>query len=214
MCFKQIHQLFLCLSGSSFSFDIVSWLGISALFVPPKETISCFPALLQPWTMAAIWPSVAPKFDQGLCDLMIFSPISRKPELELPACIARGTQDGMIASPPWRGRIGCQYFIFGNWKRLRVILKTYVCFFDGSMLFSAHITDQPFSSFQLHQVNADANTKSAKNNGKQLNWTWSCFETSKVMLNANKNLEQTYKHWWLFSGASSAGQADVLQWAS
>ena len=97
MCFKQIHQLFLCLSGSSFSFDIVSWLGISALFVPPNETISCFPALLQPWTMAAIWPSVAPKFDQGLCDLMIFSPISRKPELELLACIARGTQDGMIA---------------------------------------------------------------------------------------------------------------------
>ena len=34
-----------------------------------------------------------PQFHQGLCDLMIFSPISRKPELELPACIARGTQD-------------------------------------------------------------------------------------------------------------------------
>ena len=37
-----------------------------------------------------------PQFDQGLCDLMIFSPISRKPELELPACTARGTQDGQV----------------------------------------------------------------------------------------------------------------------
>ncbi len=60
------------------------------------------------------------------------------------------------------------------------------------MLFSAQKNCNRFLS-QLHQLNADANTKSAKNKPQQkLSWTWTCFETSAGHTNANNNPEQTY----------------------